>query len=106
MLVANTGDFCKGFHRRLPDGLPLLVVLEVHGFENTVHYEVSLSRHFKIARDLRQNSEERGHGDSSNFRLSFLYIKNGAMQDALHMLLLKRLFSHEFWQVPESLDCG
>jgi hypothetical protein len=28
------------------------------------------------------------------------------MQDALHMLLLKRLFSHEFWQVPESLDCG
>jgi len=28
------------------------------------------------------------------------------MEDALYMLLLKRLFAHEFRQIPQSLDCG
>jgi hypothetical protein len=96
MLVTNTRNFRKGFHRCLRYSFPLLVVLEVHCLEDTVHYEVSLSRYFKVARDLRQNSEERGHGNASDFCLSFFYIENGAMQDALHVLLLEMLISHKF----------
>lgn len=96
MLITNTRNFRKGLHRCLPYSLPLLVVLEVHCLEDTVHYEVSLGWHFKVALDLRQNSEERGHGDASDFCLSFLDIENCAMQDALHVLLLERLISHKF----------